>query len=158
MFMEKGFNDFLAKPIDVSKLDEILARWIPKEKQKKNIETEKKLIILVDDNVANLRSGKNLLSEKHRVATAPSAEKMFALLENNTPALIFLDIEMPEMDGYEAIRILKVKPQTKDIPVIFLADAAADEEKGSALGAIGIITKPFDPANLATRIEKIIGN
>jgi len=119
------------------------------------MENEKTLIILVDDNPANLRIGKNVLSEKYTVATAPSAEKMFTLLENNKPAMIMLDIDMPKMNGYEAIKLLKSKPETKDIPVIFLTGKTEsdDEITGLSLGAIDYITKPFQPALLLTRIE-----
>ena len=119
------------------------------------METGKDLIILVDDNPANLRTGKNVLSENYSVATAPSAAKMFNLLENNSPALILLDIDMPEMNGYEAIAILKAKPETKDIPVIFLTGKAEsdDELEGLSLGAIDYITKPFQPLLLLKRIE-----
>lgn len=119
------------------------------------MESEKVLIILVDDNAANLQIGKNVLSEKYRVATASSAEKLFSLLENNYPAIILLDIEMPEMNGYEAIKILKSKSETKNIPVIFLtAKTEVDAElEGLSLGAIDYITKPFQPALLLKRIE-----
>jgi len=120
------------------------------------METDKKLIILVDDNPANLRIGKNVLSEKYTVATAPSASKLFGLLENNHPVLILLDIDMPVMDGYEAIKILKLKNETKNIPVIFLTGMtdAHDKEKGRSLGAVDYITKPFEPQALIACIEK----
>ena len=120
------------------------------------MEGEKKLIFLVDDNPANLRIGKNVLSGMYTVATVPSGAKLFSLLENNNPALILLDIDMPEMDGYEAIKILKSKPETKDIPVIFLTGMtdSANEDKGYALGAVDFITKPFDPPSLISCIEK----
>ena len=120
------------------------------------MENEKKFIIIVDDNPANLRIGKNILSERYSVATAPSAEKLFALLENNKPSIILLDIDMPEMDGFEAIKILKSKPETKDIPVIFLTGMSdpQDEKKGRALGAVDYIIKPFDPSALIACIEK----
>jgi CheY-like chemotaxis protein len=119
------------------------------------MENEKKLVMLVDDNPANLRIGKNVLAEKYSVATAPSAAKMFILLENNRPAVILLDIDMPEMDGFAAIEILKSKPETKDIPVIFLTGMAdsCDEDKGRAMGAAAYITKPFDPPALIACIE-----
>jgi CheY-like chemotaxis protein len=160
MFIEKGFNDFLAKPIDVSKLDETLDRWISKEKRVsgkvERQEDEKKFIIMADDNPANLKLGKSILSGKYRVATSPSAEKMFSLLENNHPALILLDIEMPQMNGYDAIKILKSKQETKDIPVIFLAENAdsTDKEKYLSLGAADYIVKPFDPQTLIASVEK----
>ena len=120
------------------------------------MDNEKKIVILVDDNPANLRIGKNILSERYIVATAPSAEKLFKLLENNYPTIIFLDIDMPEMDGYEAIKILKSKQETKNIPVAFLTGLAEPhhEEKGFALGAVDYITKPFNPSSLIDCIEK----
>jgi class 3 adenylate cyclase/CheY-like chemotaxis protein len=112
-------------------------------------------IILVDDNPSNLRAGKNVLAGKYEVFTAPSAEKMFVLLEEITPALILLDIEMPETNGYEAIKILKEKNETRDIPVIFLTGKTETENEleGLDLGAIDYITKPFMPALLLKRIE-----
>jgi len=120
------------------------------------MEDKKKLVILVDDNPANLRIGKNVLSEKYIVATAPSAEKLFSLLENNRPAVILLDVDMPEMNGYGVIEILKSKPETKTIPVIFLTGMAdsREEEKGRALGAVDYITKPFDSQALIACIER----
>ncbi|WP_461245877.1 HD domain-containing phosphohydrolase [Treponema sp. R6D11] len=119
------------------------------------MEDEKKLVLLVDDNPANLRIGKNVLAEKYTVATCPSAEKMFSLLESNNPAVILLDVDMPEMNGYEAIKILKSKPETKEIPVIFLTarSESDDELTGLSLGAIDYITKPFQPPLLLKRIE-----
>ena len=120
------------------------------------MESKKKLIMLVDDNPANLRIGKNVLSDKYTVATAPSAAKLFSLLENNQPDLILLDIDMPGMDGYGTIQALKLSPDTKDIPVIFLTGMAdpGEEEKGRALGAVDYVTKPFDPPALIASIEK----
>jgi putative two-component system response regulator len=119
------------------------------------MEEQKALIILADDNPANLRIIKNVLTEKYFTATAPSAKKLFELLENNSPAMILLDIEMPEMDGYETIKILKSKPETKNIPVIFLTGRTEsdDELMGLSLGAIDYITKPIQPLLLLKRIE-----
>jgi signal transduction histidine kinase/response regulator RpfG family c-di-GMP phosphodiesterase len=159
MFIEKGFNDFLSKPIDVYKLDEMLVRWIPEEKRgqgTEKLEDGKKLVILVDDSPANLRLGKDILSQKYRVATSPSAKKLFNLLENNTPALILMDIDMPEMNGYDAFNILKSKAQTKDIPVIFLAENSQDVEKSRVMGAADCVLKPFDPLALLAGVEKYI--
>jgi len=118
------------------------------------MEGDEKLIIIVDDNLANLKIGNNILEEKYTVATASSAAKMFKLLENNTPDLILLDIDMPEMNGYEAIKILKSKPETKNIPVIFLTakTESNDDLEGLSLGAIDYITKPFNPSLLLERI------
>jgi putative two-component system response regulator len=112
-------------------------------------------LILVDDNPSNLRTGKNVLSEKYEVYTAPSAAKLLDLLEDLKPAMILLDIEMPEMNGYEAIKILKAREETRDIPVIFLTGKTDTENEleGLDLGAIDYITKPFMPPLLLKRIE-----
>ncbi|MDR0611156.1 MAG: response regulator [Planctomycetaceae bacterium] len=116
---------------------------------------EKELIVLVDDNPSNLRAGKNVLMEHYLVVTVPSAAKMFSLLTVNTPALILLDVDMPEMDGYAALRILKEKPETCDIPVIFLTGKTDVENElvGFDLGAVDYIVKPFIPSLLLKRIE-----
>lgn len=116
---------------------------------------EKDLIFIVDDNPSNLRIIKNILTDKFSVATAPSAEKLFTLLENNKPSLILLDVEMPEIDGYETIKVLKSKHETRDIPVIFLTGRTEsdDELTGLSLGAIDYITKPIQPVLLIKRIE-----
>ncbi|GBU23490.1 response regulator [Fibrobacteria bacterium R8-3-H12] len=116
---------------------------------------ERKTIYLVDDNVTNLTLGKNALVEHYKVFTMNSGAYLLKFLEKNIPDLILLDVEMPEMNGYEAIKIIKSKRETKDIPVIFLtAKTDGDSElEGLSLGAIDYITKPFSPSLLLKRIE-----
>jgi putative two-component system response regulator len=77
--------------------------------------------------------------------TVPSAEKMFSLLKKIKPDLILLDIQMPVMDGFEALELLKADETWVDIPVLFLTGTtdAIIEEKSTKLGALCIITKPF---------------
>jgi putative two-component system response regulator len=113
------------------------------------------MVMIVDDNISNLKIAKNAISEFYDVFTVPSAAKMFDLLERNKPELILLDIDMPNMDGYEAIRILKTNPSTHDIPVIFLTGMSSpeDELKGLSLGAVDYISKPFMPQLLRKRVE-----
>ena len=113
-------------------------------------------IILTDDNMTNLTVGKNMLSTFYQVIPAPSAMKMFEALERVIPDLILLDIEMPEMDGYEAMRKLRTDARWRSIPVIFLT-AKNDEEselEGFDLGAVDYVTKPFSAPLLLKRIEK----
>ncbi|MDR0935763.1 MAG: response regulator [Oscillospiraceae bacterium] len=112
-------------------------------------------IAIVDDNISTLKIGKSILADTYGTYTLPSAEKLFELLERVVPDLILLDIEMPEMDGYETIRILKDSPKTADIPVIFLTarNGSQSELSGLELGAVDYITKPFSPALLLKRIE-----
>jgi putative two-component system response regulator len=109
----------------------------------------------VDDNAANLVTGKNVLKEEYDVYTLASGEKLFSLLQKITPDLILLDIEMPGMNGYEVIHTLKTGPATADIPVIFLTSWSdpGSEIDGLTLGAVDYISKPFSPPLLLKRIE-----
>ena len=113
----------------------------------------KKTVFVVDDNDTNLAAAREALKDYYRVMTLPSAIKMFAMLGRITPDLILLDIEMPEMDGFEALSLLK---QNKiDVPVVFLtsiADANA-EVRGFQLGVIDFVTKPFSAPVLVNRIK-----
>jgi len=111
-------------------------------------------IIIVDDNMANLTMGRNMLKTFYEVYPAPSAAKLFEILENILPDLILLDIEMPEINGYEVIRKLKADAHLADIPVIFLT-AKSDENselEGLDLGAVDYISKPFSAPLLLKRI------
>ncbi len=111
-------------------------------------------IFIVDDTDTNLTKAKQALEDKYRVLTMPSASKMFALLEKIIPDLILLDIEMPEMDGFTALKKLKENKWTAKIPIVFLtaqADATT-EIQGFELGAVDFITKPFSRPVLLNRI------
>ncbi|MDR2789253.1 MAG: response regulator, partial [Candidatus Accumulibacter sp.] len=107
------------------------------------------------DNRTNLLAGKAALAEDYAVLTVPSARKMLETLEWSKPDLILLDVDMPEMNGFKAIGILKNCPDTQDIPVIFLTamGESANELEGLKLGAVDYITKPFSAPLLRKRIE-----
>jgi putative two-component system response regulator len=116
---------------------------------------DRKIILLVDDNATNLAAGKNILKDQYKVYPTPSAEIMFDLIENIVPDLILLDIEMPEMNGYEAITVLKGNPKWADIPIMFLTSKTDEgsELEGLSLGAIDYVAKPFSAPLLLKRIE-----
>jgi len=98
---------------------------------------------------------KDALKNAYRAMTMPSALKMFALLEKIKPDLILLDIEMPEMDGFQALEILKNHSEFADVPVIFLTSMTdkAIEVRGFELGVVDFITKPFSEPVLINRIR-----
>jgi putative two-component system response regulator len=114
-----------------------------------------KTIFVVDDSDTNLSMAESALEAEYRVMTLPSAVKMFALLPKVTPDLLLLDIEMPEMDGFEALRRIKAHNQYADIPVIILTGVAdaATEARGFELGAVDFILKPFSVPVLLNRIK-----
>jgi putative two-component system response regulator len=111
--------------------------------------------MLVDDDPVNLLTGKKVLTEYYRTLTLPSATAMFNLLSRHRPELILLDVDMPDMDGFESIRRLKGDPSTRNIPVIFLTAKTDPESEimGLELGALDYITKPFSPPLLVKRVE-----
>jgi putative two-component system response regulator len=113
-----------------------------------------KTIFVVDDSDTNLAKAEEALEDHFNVLTIPSAAKMFDLLEKVKPDLIFLDIEMPEMNGFEALERLKAG-NWASIPVIFLTGTVdtSIEKLSSALGAAGIITKPFSSSILLEQIN-----
>ena len=115
----------------------------------------KKKIVLVDDNQATLTACKKVLKDLYDVYPAPSAEKMFEILEHVIPDMILLDVEMPGVNGYDAMQTLQQNKDFKEIPVIFLTamDDTKSEMEGLNLGAVDYIHKPFVSALLIRRIQ-----
>ncbi len=118
-------------------------------------ERKRQTIMLVDDNQVNLNMGKNMLKDYYEVYALPSAERLFKFLETVTPDLILLDVAMPNMNGFDVIKILKANGRYADIPVIFVTAKTEEmsELEGLALGAVDYVTKPFSAAILLKRIE-----
>jgi len=119
------------------------------------MDKQRKTIFLVDDDMTNLTIGKKALVGTYNVFTLNSGAVLLEMLENLTPDLILLDVNMPEMDGHEAIQRVKANEKTAHIPVIFLTalNDEAMELKGLSLGAIDYITKPFSTPLLLKRLE-----
>ena len=114
-----------------------------------------KTVFVVDDNGTNLSTAEEALEDQYRVITLSSAAKMFTILEKVTPDLILLDIEMPEMDGFEALKRLKAGGPHTGIPVIFMTATtdAEIEARGKELGAVDLVTKPFSAPTLLECIK-----
>jgi len=114
-----------------------------------------KTIFVVDDSDTNLTMAEAALEDQYRVMTMPSAASMFSFLEKVVPDLILLDIEMPEMNGFEALEKLKTKEKFSEIPVMFLTGRsdAEVEARGFEMGAVDFVTKPFSAPVLLNRIK-----
>lgn len=115
-------------------------------------------IVVVDDEPNNLQLIQQTLQEQYQLSFANRGARALEVISKITPDLILLDIMMPEMDGYEVCRRLKVDDKTKDIPVIFISAMgdAGDETKGFELGAVDYITKPFSPLVVKARIRSVL--
>jgi len=116
---------------------------------------DKKTVFIVDDNKSNLVAGSEALAGTYKVFTLDSGARLLKMLEKLIPDLILLDVEMPEMNGYEALAKIKRDSRFEHIPVIFLTalDSHETELKGLSLGAADYITKPFMPSLLIKRID-----
>jgi putative two-component system response regulator len=109
----------------------------------------------VDDNNTNLLAAKMALGDTYRSFALPSAAKMLKLIDKIMPDLILLDVDMPEMDGFEAMEALQNDKRSAGVPVIFLTakNDAASEIRGFEMGALDFISKPFSAPILLKRIE-----
>ncbi|MCL2185150.1 MAG: response regulator [Treponema sp.] len=117
-----------------------------------------KLIFIVDDNDANLTLAASSLDTEFRVLTMPSAKKMFEVIEKKLPDLILLDVEMPEMDGFEALAKLKENPQWNAIPVLFITGYNDKNLKSDAIkaGALDVFNKPIISTALLECVKKYL--
>ena len=115
----------------------------------------KKMVFIVDDTDTNLTKAEECLEDIYDVMTLPSGAKLFGLLKKIIPNIILLDIEMPEMNGFEVLEALKENPEYKNIPVIFLTSMMDSdiEAKGFQMGAVDFINKPFSTKVLLNRIR-----
>jgi len=116
---------------------------------------DRKTIFIVDDDLTNLTVGASALSGVYDVFTFFSGGLLLKRLARQVPDLILLDVDMPEMNGYDVITQLKGNNDTCHIPVIFLTAKSDGESEleGLSLGAIDYIAKPFSPPLLLKRIE-----
>jgi putative two-component system response regulator len=114
-----------------------------------------KSILIVDDNLASLKQISTQLAASYSISLAKSGGMALQICAREKPDLILLDVEMPEMDGFETIARLKEDPGLKDIPVIFLTGNhdAATEVRCLESGAMDFITKPVNIDILSHRIE-----
>lgn len=114
-------------------------------------------ILVVDDDAANLTLAEALLqAEGFRVRVAADAASMFEVLKSCTPALILMDIQLPEIDGWELTRRLKADPATTHIPVIAITayGKAGDDKKAREAGFVEFLAKPVSTRVLPAIVRR----
>ncbi|HEV2112330.1 MAG TPA: response regulator [Gammaproteobacteria bacterium] len=115
-----------------------------------------KKMLVVDDSATDLANIKSILADAGcTVITASNGKDAVIKAKAEKPAVIFLDIVMPDMDGYETCRLLAADPATKDIPVVFVTSKSqkADKAWGEMQGAKGYVTKPFKADDLIDQLK-----
>lgn len=118
-----------------------------------------KKILAVDDEKHIVRLVEiNLQKAGYEVVTAGNGREALEAVATARPDLIVMDVMMPEMDGFAALQKLKENPATSSIPVIMLTAKAQDADvfKGWQSGADLYLTKPFNPAELLTFVQRIL--
>ena len=114
-------------------------------------------ILIIDDDLTLLKTAEEILSEQYNVSVAKSGTQALNLLNRKIiPDLILLDIDMPQMDGYETLEEIKKIEECKMIPIIFLTGFSEMnyEVRGLKAGAVDYIVKPFAKEILLARVER----
>jgi two-component system cell cycle response regulator len=116
-------------------------------------------VLVIDDSMDVHRLLRaRLRTEELEFREATDGQAGLALAEEHSPTVILLDLDMPGMDGFEVLRILKENPRTLQIPVIVLSGLQSSQDKVTAfdLGAVDYVTKPFDLTELRVRVRAAI--
>ncbi len=117
--------------------------------------TEKQKVLIVDDVPNNITVLTEILKSDYKLICATNGNDALKIMTSSIPDIILLDIMMPDMDGYEVCRQIKLNDRTKNIPVIYLTakNEEADENKGLETGAVDYISKPFSPTILKHKVR-----
>ena len=122
-------------------------------------QTDRGNILVVDDTPANVRILTDaLMHHGYEICSAMSGDRALEIVQDFVPDLILLDVMMPEMDGYTVCQRLKERPETHDIPVMFLSaiDTPNDKLRAFQVGGIDYITKPFHLDEVIARVSQQI--
>lgn len=112
-------------------------------------------VLIVDDMQADRANLERIVaSAGHQTLMADNGAKAVECAKRDKPDIILMDVNMPEVDGFAATRMLKADETTKNIPVVFVSgkDQKADIAWGQMLGAKGYITKPYSPEQILAQL------
>ena len=116
-------------------------------------------ILIVDDNPINLKLACDVLdAHGYSIVRACDAEQALAVLEQETPDLVLMDIALPGMDGLTLTRKLKADPRFHDLPIVALTASTmkGDDTKAFDAGCDGHISKPIDTRRLPVQVEEFL--
>jgi two-component system cell cycle response regulator DivK len=119
--------------------------------------TVSKTVLVVEDDAQNsYLIGFILEKNGYQVITAADGEQALVEVEKCIPDLVLMDMLLPKMNGYEATRRIKARPETKDVPVVALTaySMKGDREKILESGCDGYISKPIDPETFVSEMEE----
>lgn len=119
----------------------------------------KKLLIVDDDELVRQLVTSTLDSDRVQILEAADGDAALKIARREKPGLIFLDVRLPDVDGFEICRILKTDPTTKDTTIVMLTAMSrpVDREEGIRSGANDYFVKPFSPLALLQKVDEILG-
>jgi CheY-like chemotaxis protein len=118
---------------------------------------EKLVVLAIDDNLQQLSEFKTILGHKYDLRVVKAASEAIAYLNNNNSDVILLDIEMPNINGFEFLGDIRKIPSYTKVPVIIVSGNSGHEffRKTKEFEANAVLTKPVNPETLIDTIEKI---
>lgn len=123
------------------------------------IEKSKPTILIIDDAPVIRRTAAIFLDEKdYNVISVEDGFNALAAINDVNPDIIFLDVLMPKLDGYQVCTILRSNPQYQSVPIIMLSskDSPFDMARGKMLGCTDYLTKPFKKETIIACIDKYL--
>jgi len=123
-------------------------------------EDDRTFVMVVDDSITVRRVTERLLERNGmRVITAKDGVDAVALLQENTPDIMLLDIEMPRMDGYEVASHVRNDPRLRDIPIVMITSRVGDKHRARAieLGVDHYLGKPYQESDLLSAVRTLVG-
>jgi CheY-like chemotaxis protein len=117
---------------------------------------DKKVVLAIDDNVQQLSEFKAMLGQKYDLRVVKAASEAIAYLNRNSSDVILLDIEMPNISGFEFLEDIRKIPSYLKVPIIIVSGNSGHEffKKASEYEASAVLTKPVNPEKLIETIEK----
>lgn len=118
----------------------------------------RRILIVDDEPSVRTLCRFNLVAAGMDVREAGDGREALALIAEEVPDLVLLDVMMPVIDGWQVARALQRDPRTRELPIVFLTARVerADRQRAADLGAVGYVSKPFDPIELASTVEGLL--
>jgi two-component system, cell cycle response regulator DivK len=119
------------------------------------------VILVVDDNAANLKLAREILTARgYEVISADRGAQAVEMARTRRPALVLLDMRLPDVDGLEVLKRLRSLAETKDLPVVAMTAQAmtGDRERFLAAGCDGYVSKPISLRILYAEVERHLGD
>jgi two-component system cell cycle response regulator DivK len=115
-------------------------------------------ILVIEDNEDNRQIIRDLLISLGELIEAVDGVEGVAMAQSHRPDLILMDIQLPELDGYEATRKIRTVPELAEVPIIAVTSYAlsGDEAKARDAGCYGYVAKPFSPRELLAKIREFL--